>query len=31
MGILERKARERANRENMILDAAEEVFFSRGF
>ncbi len=31
MGILERKARERASRENMILDAAEEVFFSRGF
>ena len=31
MGTLERKARERANRENMILDAAEEVFFSRGF
>ena len=31
MGTLERKARERINRENMILDAAEEVFFSRGF
>jgi AcrR family transcriptional regulator len=31
MGILERKARERANRENMILDAAEQIFFSRGF
>jgi len=31
MGTLERKARERISRENMILDAAEEVFFSRGF
>ena len=31
MGTLERKARERIVRENMILDAAEEVFFSRGF
>jgi AcrR family transcriptional regulator len=31
MGTLERKARERANRENMILDAAEQVFFSQGF
>ena len=31
MGTLERKARERAGRENSILDAAEEVFFSRGF
>jgi TetR/AcrR family transcriptional regulator len=31
MGTLERKARERIGRENMILDAAEEVFFSRGF
>lgn len=31
MGTLERKARERASRENLILDAAEEVFFSRGF
>jgi AcrR family transcriptional regulator len=31
MGTLERKARERLSRENLILDAAEEVFFSRGF
>ncbi len=31
MGILERKARERASRENLILDAAEQVFFSQGF
>jgi AcrR family transcriptional regulator len=31
MGTQERKARERLHRENMILDAAEEVFFSRGF
>ena len=31
MGTLERKARERTSRENMILDAAEKVFFSQGF
>lgn len=31
MGTLERKARERIDRENMILDAAEQIFFSRGF
>lgn len=31
MGTLERKARERLVRENMILDAAEDVFFSQGF
>ncbi len=31
MGTLERKARERVSRENLILDAAEEVFFSHGF
>lgn len=31
MGTSERKARERVSRENLILDAAEEVFFSRGF
>jgi len=31
MGTIERKARERENRENMILDAAEQVFFSQGF
>ena len=31
MGTSERKARERINRENTILDAAEQVFFSRGF
>ena len=31
MGTLERKLRERVVRENVILDAAEEVFFSRGF
>jgi len=31
MGTLERKIRERINRENVILDAAEKVFFSQGF
>jgi len=31
MGTLERKLRERVKRENVILDAAEEVFFSQGF
>ena len=31
MGTLERKIRERLKRENVILDAAEEVFFSQGF
>ena len=31
MGTLERKIRERIVRENVILDAAEEVFFSQGF
>ncbi|MDD5600020.1 MAG: TetR/AcrR family transcriptional regulator [Victivallaceae bacterium] len=31
MGTRERKARERLNRENIILDAAEQVFFSQGF
>ena len=31
MGTLERKIRERINRENTILDAAEKVFFSQGF
>jgi AcrR family transcriptional regulator len=31
MGTLERKIRERLKRENVILNAAEEVFFSQGF
>jgi AcrR family transcriptional regulator len=31
MGTIERKARERAGRENQILDAAEKVFFAQGF
>ncbi|MFA7232253.1 MAG: TetR/AcrR family transcriptional regulator [Victivallaceae bacterium] len=31
MGIQERKAREKEDRENLIIDAAEQVFFSKGF
>ena len=31
MGTKERKARERKFREDMILDAAEKVFFTKGF
>ena len=31
MTITDRKAREKIQRENMILDAAEQVFFSKGF
>lgn len=31
MGIAERKERERAQRRNDIIDAAEKVFFSKGF
>lgn len=31
MGTQERKARERKNRENLIIDAAEKVFFTKGF
>ena len=30
MGIAERKEREKEHRRNTILDAAEEVFFSKG-
>jgi AcrR family transcriptional regulator len=31
MTTTDRKAREKVQRENMILDAAEQVFFSKGF
>jgi AcrR family transcriptional regulator len=31
MSIAERKIREKKQRENMILDAAQQVFFSKGF
>jgi len=30
MGIIERKEREKERRRNAIIDAAEEVFFSKG-
>ncbi len=30
MGIVERREREKEHRRNSILDAAEEIFFSKG-